>query len=154
MAITASSTIYNSNGQTFSRSEYQGAVYQEVTFAGRLRFDTQFTITTPLRDSLSGFTLANYPTVNNKYFMGSFNGFWIHKIYNMNHLVMTVQTVNQEMFIPVPYDRIESVCLQTATKSNESHPATSNIPAPGVLAVLGITVTLLKRNRNAYSTKT
>lgn len=148
MALTAASTIYNSNGQTFSRSEYQGSTYQEVTFADRLRFDAQFTITEPLRGSLSGFTMANYPTVNSKYFMGSFNGFWIHKIYNMNHLVMTVQTVNQEMFIPVPYDRVESVCMQVSPETNGGPNAPApDVPAPGVLAALGLAVIVLKKPR-------
>jgi hypothetical protein len=144
MAIVPTSTIYNSNGQTFSRSEYQGAIYQEVTFIDRLVFDTQFTITEPINESISNNTVSNYPVMPNQYFMGSFDGFWVHKIFNGGRLVMTVQTVDQDMFIPVAHDRIESVCMQVSTELNGSDCEPPDVPAPGVLAILGIAAILTK----------
>jgi len=146
MAIVSTSTIYNSNGQTFSRSEYQGGIYQEVTFTDRLVFDTQFTITEPIKESISNLTVSNYPETANKYFMGSFDGFWVHKIFNGGRLVMTVQTVDQDMFIPVAHDRIESVCMQASTELDGDDIDTKipDVPAPGVLAILGIAAILSK----------
>ena len=149
MAISNTSTLYTTNGQTFSRSEYQGAIYQEVTFTDRLVFDTQFTITEPIAPSIYGNTVANYPVVPNKHFMGSFQGFWIHKIYNEGRLVMTVQGVDQEMFIPVIHDRVESVCMAASTLANGADCEPPDVPAPGALAVLGIAVFFAARKRHS-----
>jgi hypothetical protein len=103
-------------------------------------FDTQFTITEPIKESISNNTVSNYPETANKYFMGSFDGFWVHKIFNGGRLVMTVQTVDQDMFIPVAHDRIESVCMQASTELDGGDIDTEIpvVPAPGVLAMLGI----------------
>jgi hypothetical protein len=67
--------------------------------------------------------------------MGSFDGFWIHKIYNGKQLVMTVQGVDQDLFIPVVHDRVESVCMQASTELNGSDCEPPDVPAPGALAV-------------------
>jgi hypothetical protein len=84
--------------------------------------------------------------------MGSFDGFWIHKVYNNGNLVMTVQTVNQDMFIPVQHDRVESVSMQLPTESIPyDGPVRPPVPAPGVSAMLGLAALLAigrKRNKN------
>lgn len=130
------STLFSSDGQVFSRSEYQGAIYQEVHFTDRLAFDTQFTITEPRGEALTNFTFPNYPLIPNKHFMGSFNGFWIHKIYNGKQLVMTVQGVDQDLFIPVVHDRVESVCMGgIELDGDDIDTKVPDVPAPGALAV-------------------
>ena len=150
MAIVPTSTIYNSNGQTFSRSEYQGAIYQEVTFTDRLVFDTQFTITEPRGEALTNFTVSNYPIIPNKHFMGSFDGFWIHKIFNGKQLVMTVQGVDQDLYIPVAHDRVESVCMGAIELDGDDIDGKiPDVPAPGVLAVLSLAAIIsVRRTRN------
>jgi hypothetical protein len=89
----ATSTIYG-QGQSFSRSVDQGSTYLEYSYTNRIGFDSNFEITTPIRPSLYCPTVSNYPQVDKSFFMGSFDGFWVHKIYNDGHLVMTVQGVN------------------------------------------------------------
>lgn len=52
---------------------------------------------------------------------------------------MTVQTVNQDMFIPVHHDRIESVSMQLPTESIPyDGPVRPPVPAPGVSVMLGL----------------
>lgn len=142
MITTNTSTIFNSNGQFFSRTEYQGAVYQEVTFARSLVWDNQFSLTEPLGEALTNNTASNYPVTDNKYFMGSFDGFWIHKIYNHGQLVMTIQGVDQDMYIPVVHDRVESLCMSTTVEKDDLSTQMSVVPAPGVLTALAIAVAL------------
>jgi MYXO-CTERM domain-containing protein len=60
---------------------------------------------------------------------------------------MTVQTVDQDMFIPVAHDRIESVCMQVSTELNGSDCEPPDVPAPGVLAMLGLAALIAKRSR-------
>ena len=78
--------------------------------------------------------------------MGSFDGFWIHKIFSGGRLVMTVQTVDQDMFIPVAHDRIESICMEASTElgGDDIDTEIPDVPAPGVLAILGIAAILTK----------
>lgn len=134
----ATSTIYG-QGQRFSRSVDQGSTYLEYSYTNRIGFDSNFEVTTPIRPSLYRPTVSNYPQVDKSFFMGSFDGFWIHKIYNGGHLVMTVQGVDQDMFIPIQHDRVESVAMETVT--NEvipcpDCPVRPPIPSPGVTALL------------------
>lgn len=147
MIATNNSTIFNSNGQFFSRSEYQGAVYQEVTFASPLVWDKQFSLTEPLGEALTNNTISNYPVNNNKYFMGSFDGFWVHKVYSNGRHVMTIQTVDQDMFIPVPHDTVYSVCMATELDGDDIDTEIPDVPAPGVLAVIGIAAIIGVRKR-------
>ena len=147
LATISTSTTFNSNGQFFSRSEYQGALYQESHFANPLKWDNQFTITEPLGEALNNNTVANYPMMPNEYFMGSFDGFWIHKIFSEGRLVMTVQTVDQDMFIPVQHDRVESIAMSSGFLPATADCKPPDVPAPGVLAVLGIAAVVGIRKR-------
>jgi hypothetical protein len=81
--------------------------------------------------------------------MGSFDGFWVHKIYREGNLVMTVQTVDQDMFIPMHYDRIESVCMEFPTESIPyDGPVRPPVPAPGMgLLVAMATLVAFSRRR-------
>jgi len=147
MIVTNTSTLFDSNGQFFNRSEYQGSLYQEVTFSKALKWDNKFTITEPLNEALYNNTISNYPVGPNKYFMGSFDGFWIHRIYNRGNLVMTVQSVDQEMFIPVAHDRVESIAMASGFVDPTGDCDPPDVPAPGVLAVLGIAAMFGMRKR-------
>ena len=137
---TIKSTIYG-QGQKFSQSTYQGSTYLEATYTNQINFDSNFNITNSIKPSLYGSTVNNYPEVDKPFFMGSFDGFWIHKIYNDGHLVMTIQGVDQDMFIPIQHDRVESVAMETVT--NEvipcpDCPVRPPIPAPGTGILIGV----------------
>jgi len=142
------SLIYG-QGNFFSTSINEGSMYVEVSYTKPLTFDNTLTITEPIGEAIVQPTVSNYPQVPHNFFMGSFDGFWVHKIYREGNLVMTVQGVNQDMFIPVSYDRIESVCMdlvpEELTDDPQYHP---HVPAPGMgLLVAMATLVALKRQR-------
>lgn len=145
MSLTNTSTLFNSNGQFFSTSQYQGSVYQQVTFASPLLWDRQFTVTEPLGPAINGDTISNYPVMPNEYFMGSFDGFWIHRVYCSGRLVATIQTVNQDMFIPLVHDRVESLAMGSGFLDGAPGMASTVIPAPGAVVVLSVAAVLAKR---------
>jgi hypothetical protein len=134
------STLYG-QGQKVSESTYQGSTYLEATYTERISFDANFDITTATNSSLYRPTVSNYPEGDKPFFMGSFDGFWVHKIYNNGHLVLTVQGVDQDMFIPVQHDRVESVTMNMVPNETipcPDCPVRPPVPAPGVSAVLGV----------------
>jgi hypothetical protein len=132
------SLIYG-QGNIFSTSINEGSMYVEVSYTKPLTFDNTLTITEPIGEAIVQPTVSNYPQIPHNFFMGSFDGFWVHKIYLQGNLVMTVQTVDQDMFIPVQYDRIESVSMEFPTESIPyDGPVRPPVPAPGVGAMLGL----------------
>jgi hypothetical protein len=133
----AVSTIYDI-GQKFSSSIDQGSMYMEVSYTNSLKFDPTLTITEPRSEAIVQPTVKNYVPSLRPYFMGSFDGFWIHRVYNNGILVMTVQTVNQDMFIPVNHDRVESVSMGYMESIPYDGPVRPPVPAPGVGAMIGL----------------
>jgi hypothetical protein len=126
-------------GQKFASSIDQGSMYMEVSYTNPLKFDPTLTIMEPRSEAIVEPTVSNYVSSLRPYFMGSFDGFWIHKVYNNGNLVMTVQTVDQDMFIPVQHDRVESVSMELPTESIPyDGPVRPPVPAPGVTAMLGL----------------
>ena len=142
------SLIYG-QGNLFSTSINEGSMYVEVSYTKPLTFDNTLTITEPIGEALVQPTVSNYPQVFHNFFMGSFDGFWVHKIYREGNLVMTVQTVDQDMFIPMHYDRIESVCMEFPTESIPyDGPVRPPVPAPGMgLLVAMATLVAFSRRR-------
>ena len=124
------STIYGQEN-LFSTSINEGSMYVGVSYTKPLVFDNTLTITDSTNEAIVQPTVSNYPQVPHNFFMGSFSGFWVHKIYRDGNLVMTVQGVNQDMFIPVSYDRVESVCMDVSpTNLNDSAPYAPPAPIP------------------------
>jgi hypothetical protein len=142
------SLIYG-QGNIFSTSINEGSMYVEVSYTKPLTFDNTLTITEPIGEAIVQPTVSNYPQVPHNFFMGSFDGFWVHKIYREGNLVMTVQTVDQDMFIPMHYDRIESVCMEFPTESIPyDGPVRPPVPAPGMgLLVAMATLVAFSRRR-------
>ena len=142
------SLIYG-QGNIFSTSINEGSMYVEVSYTKPLTFDNTLTITEPIGEAIVQPTVSNYPQVSHNFFMGSFDGFWVHKIYREGNLVMTVQTVDQDMFIPMHYDRIESVCMEFPTESIPyDGPVRPPVPAPGMgLLVAMATLVAFSRRR-------
>ena len=142
MSISNTSTIYT-EGQVFHSSQNQGSLYMEVSYTNPLKFDNTLTITNSVYPSIVSPTQSNYAMPSSKFFMGSFDGFWVHKIYREVNLVMTVQGVNQDMFIPVSYDRIESVCMdlvpEELTDDPQYHP---HVPEPASALILTVAAAL------------
>ena len=140
------SLIYG-QGNLFSTSINEGSMYVEVSYTKPLTFDNTLTITEPIGEAIVQPTVSNYPQIPHNFFMGSFDGFWVHKIYREGNLVMTVQGVDQDMFIPVSYDRIESVCMNLVPEelTDDPHP---NVPAPGMgLLIAMASVVAFSRRR-------
>ena len=132
------STIYDV-GQKFASSIDQGSMYMEVSYTNPLKFDPTLTIAEPRSEAIVEPTVSNYVAATRPFFMGSFDGFWVHKVYNNGNLVMTVQTVDQDMFFPVQHDRVESVSMQLPTESIPfDGPVRPPVPAPGVGVMLGL----------------
>jgi hypothetical protein len=142
------SLIYG-QGNIFSTSINEGSMYVEVSYTKPLTFDNTLTITEPFGEAIDHPTVSNYPQIPHNFFMGSFDGFWVHKIYLGGNLVMTVQTVDQDMFIPVQYDRIESVSMEFPTESIPyDGPVRPPVPAPGMgLLVAMATLVAFSRRR-------
>ncbi|MFM2117936.1 MAG: hypothetical protein RL316_1126 [Bacteroidota bacterium] len=133
----AVSTIYG-EGQKFYESINQGSMYMEVSYTNPLKFDPNFTITTPRDEAFVEPTVSNYAAPAHDYFMGNFTGFWVHKIYRDGHLVYTTQGVNQDLFIPIQYDSIQSVSLNVSESIPYDGPVRPPVPAPGVGVMLGL----------------
>lgn len=132
------STIYG-EGQNFYESINQGSMYMEVSYTNPLKFDPNFTITEPHSEAIVQPTVSNYAAPSHGYFMGNFTGFWVHKIYCNGNLVYTTQGVNQELFIPIQHDRIESVSMSTSAETIPyDGPVRPPVPSPAVSALLGI----------------
>jgi hypothetical protein len=132
------STIYG-EGQNFYESINQGSMYMEVSYTNPLKFDSNFTITEPHSEAIVQPTVSNYAAPPRNYFMGNFTGFWVHKIYCNGNLVYTTQGVNQELFIPIQHDRIESVSMSTSAETIPyDGPVRPPVPSPAVSALLGI----------------
>lgn len=134
------SLIYG-QGNLFSTFINEGSMYVEVSYTKPLTFDNTLTITEPIGEAIVQPTVSNYPQVPHNFFMGSFDGFWVHKIYREGNLVMTIQGVNQDMFIPIQHDRIESVSMNVAADvipGPYEGPVRPPVPSPGVSAMLGL----------------
>jgi hypothetical protein len=145
----AVSTIYG-EGQKFASSIDQGSMYMEVSYTNPLKFDPTLTITEPRSGAIVQPTVTNYPQVPNSYFMGRFDGFWVHRIYRDGKLVTTIQGVDQDLFIPMQYDRVESVSYTTMCEMSDcgherGHP---HVPGPssGLLFAMAV-VCLVGRKR-------
>lgn len=133
----AVSTIYG-EGQIFASSINQGSMYMEVSYTNPLKFDNNFTITEPRSEAIVQPTVSNYVPMNRPFFMGNFTGFWVHKIYRDGHLVYTTQGVNQDLFIPIQHDSIQSVSLNVTESLPYDGPVRPPVPAPAVSAMLGL----------------
>lgn len=148
--IELSSIIYR-EGNFFTTSLYQNSTYMGVTYTHPLTWDSAYEITEPLHPSLNPPTISNYPVMPSHFFMGSFDGFWVHKIYSGDQLVMTVQGVDQDLFIPVFHDRVESVCMATQLDGDDIDTTADcppDVPSSGAMALLVIAAFgLRRRNR-------
>jgi hypothetical protein len=116
----------------------------EVSYTNPLIFDNTLTITNPVYPSIYAPTQSNYNITSSSFFMGSFDGYWIHKIYNGNTLVMTVQTLNQELFIPVPYTKIQSTTLDC--RDDDDGPYVPE-PTGAALITIAAAITVFRKRK-------
>ena len=145
----AVSTIYD-EGQKFASSVDRGSMYVEISYTNPLKFDNTLKITEPHSEAISQPTVINYSQISHTFFMGRFDGLWIHKLYRDGNLFMTVQGVDQDMFIPVQYDSVQSMSYNMGFDSPEyegpvQHP---HVPGPssGLLLAMAM-VCLVGRKR-------
>ena len=144
MSIYYPTSITYNLGQEFAFSQNQGSLYLGMAYTEPLSFTPTLSVTEPINPAVLTQTVANYPTKTAPFFMGSFDGFWIHKIYLDGNLIGTVQTVNQEFFTPLFHDRVESVSMGVMNREPcaDCHP---HVPAPSALLAVGLGVAILKK---------
>jgi hypothetical protein len=135
MSFVNTSTIYT-EGQVFHQSQYQGSMYMEVSYTNPLIFDNTLTITNPVSPSIVSPTQSNYNINSSSFFMGNFDGYWVHKIYKGDVLLMAKQTLNQDLFIPVAYTRVESTTLECRDDCGRRD--CPDVPEPTGVALIGI----------------
>jgi hypothetical protein len=132
------STIYG-EGQHFYTTIDQGSTYLGFSFTSPLNFNYNYSITEPRGPALNLPTVVNYSAPSNNYFMGNFSGFWVHNIYRDGHLVYTTQGVNQQLFIAIQHDFVESVSMSFASESIPyDGPVRPPVPGPSVISALAV----------------
>jgi hypothetical protein len=147
MISYSTSTLYDAAGNYASTTD-QGAIY----FGTSSNYPSVFTftsqITNPVTSALYLPTVSNYPQKDMPMFMGSFTGVWVHKIYNDGFLVLAIQTANQDLYIPVQFDTVESVSLLTIPNEiGYVAAAVPPIPTPSVIPILALGMALFSRKR-------
>ena len=139
------STVYGI-GQKSAFSQDQGSTYLGMEYTESLTFTPTLSITEPRSPAIMSPTVENYPPQINSYFMGSFDGFWIHKLYVGDTLIGTVQTVNQEFFTPLFHDRVESVSMGAMESIPcPDCPVRPTVPAPSALLIIGLGIAFFNR---------
>jgi hypothetical protein len=93
--------------------------------------------------------VSNYAKLPSMMFIGDFDGYWIHRLYLDGNLVMIVQGVDQQLFIPVTYDYVQSVCLSISPDAYSGASLTVDpiVPLPGTSLILGLSALLFKNPR-------
>ena len=144
--LTATSTLY-SLGQVFDRSIDQGSTYLGYAYTTQLNFDPAYTMPTPTTEAIYPPTVPHSLNENN-FFMGRADGYWIYKLYNNNNIVKIVTLRDQEFYIPVVHDRVESVALPIDPSDTCGHGHDCPEPATGMLLALSAgAVFARKRNK-------
>lgn len=146
-SIAYPTSITFSLGQKFAFSQNEGSTYLGMAYTEPQSFTPTLSVTEPIHPAILTPTVANYPVTDNPFFMGSFDGFWIHKLYVNDHMIASVQTVNQEFFAPIYHDRVESVSMGTVSLQPCVSDCDPGVPAPGALACICIGTALLSRKR-------
>jgi hypothetical protein len=105
---------------------------------------------TPTTEAVNPATLAQ-STLPTNFFMGRADGYWIYKLYNEGVLTKTVTLRDQEFYVPLVHDRVESVAL-TVSQGPEipicDHDNHCPDPASAVLiAFSGMVAVGRKRNK-------
>lgn len=145
MGIYYPTSITYGLGQQYAFSQDQGSTYLGSSYGNPLTFTPRLSATNPVNGSIMSPTAANYPIGTKPFFMGSFDGFWIHKLYVGDTLVATVQTVNQDLFSPVFHDRVESVSMGVMEMEPCEDCIRPQVPAPSALLAIGLGFALLSR---------
>lgn len=125
-------TTFFGEGNFFYTTAVQNGVYQNVAFTSPLEWRNAYTAPTPTGASIIAPTNGvNFP---HKMLIGNSEGFWIHRVFLDGHLVGTFTMVDQQFFIPMEYDRIESVCMPFSPP--ETGTTNADVPAPAGFAVI------------------
>lgn len=145
----ATSMLY-SNGQVFNTKIDQGSTYLGYAYTTQLNYDYAYKMPTPTTEAINPATLAQ-STLPTNFFMGRADGYWIYKLYNEGVLTKTVTLRDQEFYIPLVHDRVESVAL-TVSQGPEipicDHDNHCPDPASAILiAFSGIVAVGRKRNK-------
>lgn len=148
MISYSTSTIYDSAGR-YLRTIDQGAVYLGDSYNYPSVFTFTSQITNPVTSALYLPTVSNYPQNDMPMFMGSFTGLWVHKIYNDGFLVLAIQTMNQDLYIPVQFDRVESVSFPMIPNQIGDTSVTypPPIPSPSAIPILALGLAAFSRKR-------
>ena len=149
-----SSTLYftNQNFGYSSTSLYQGSNYVGVMGLSPTRFNFSSEMLNPPSLYYQEGAVTNYGEMPSMMFIGDFDGYWVHRVYLDGNLIMVLKTDNQQLFVPVTYDYIQSVCLAI---SPDTYPIGSVgvdpvVPAPAAIALFGLSLILSRKPRNRF----
>ena len=146
-----SSTLYftDRNFGYSSTSLYQGSNYVGIDGLNPTRFNYSSEFLNPPSLYFQKEEVSNYVKLPSMMFIGDFDGYWIHRLYLDGNLVMIVQGVDQQLFIPVIYDYVQSVCLSISPDAYSGASLTVDpiVPLPGTSLILGLSALLFKNPR-------
>jgi hypothetical protein len=139
-----SSTLYftDRNSGYSSTSLYQGSNYVGIDGISPTRFNWSSDFLNPPSLYFQTEEVSNYAKLPSMMFVGDFDGFWIHRIYRDGNLVMIIQGVDQQLFVPVAYDWVQSVCLSISPDAYSGGSLTVDpiVPPPGMSILMGVCV--------------
>ena len=149
MSLTQT-TLYGT-GNFFYNTDAQNGVYQNHAYTSRLNWNFDYEAPTPTNVAISQPTVGvDLPHIM---FMGSSDGYWVHRLFLNNHLVGTFTFVDQQFSIPIKFDRVESVALPFTgvpaggIECSRGHGG-CDTPAPGSAAMLIVAAAITRfRNR-------
>ena len=129
-------TTFLGDGNFFYNTSAQNGVYQNHSFTSPLEWRLDYSAPTPTGAAIVAPTNGvNFP---HTMFMGSSDGFWVHRVFLDGHLTRTFTMVDQQFAIPMQYDRIESVAMpfsppETGVTCGHGH---GDCPAPAGFTVI------------------
>ena len=149
-----SSTLYftNQNFGYSSTSLYQGSNYVGGMGLSPTRFNFSSEMLNPPSLYYQEGAVTNYGEMPSMMFIGDFDGYWVHRVYLDGNLIMVLKTDNQQLFVPIAYDYIQSVCLSISPdpESVRGVAADPVVPAPAAIALFGLSAILARKPRNRF----
>jgi hypothetical protein len=146
-----SSTLYftDRNFGYSSTSLYQGSNYVGIDGLNPTRFNYSSEFLNPPSLYFQKEEVSNYAKLPSMMFIGDFDGYWIHRLYLDGNLVMIVQATNQQLFVPIAYDYVQSVCLSISPDEYSGSSLTVDpvVPSPATVLIVGLSALLFKNPR-------
>jgi hypothetical protein len=136
-------------GNFLHQSNAEGSTYLDFAYTLPLSFTPSFEHPVPTDEGIYQPTVGHsYPNV---LFTGFADGFWVHRVFLEGRLVKTFTLVDQQFAIPIQFDFVESVCLQTSIEldGDDIDGKCPDVPGPASIVTLcaGLALIMGKRSR-------